>query len=91
VGMSTVDQALIPVPEAAAALRVNPETLYRWVRAGRIPAYGAHGCMRVSLAEIRAVPYVKARYRGREWLRGVRPGRSRSAGLDAAELPDAGQ
>ena len=53
--MGDVDeQALIPVAEAALALRISTETLRNWIRSGRVPAYGTRSAIRVSIAEIKA-------------------------------------
>ncbi len=41
------DEEYCTVPEAAALLRVNPSTVWRWIEAGRLPAY------RVGLRSIR--------------------------------------
>jgi len=51
--MSDIEaSALVPLAEAAAVLRVHRETLARWVRAGRVPAYGPRLAVRVRVAEV---------------------------------------
>ena len=34
-----MDEELLTIPEAAAALRVSPVTIARWLKQGRLPAY----------------------------------------------------
>lgn len=43
---------LFPVTEAAAMTKTNPFTIWKWIREGRITAYGYKGGLKVSLAEI---------------------------------------
>jgi hypothetical protein len=40
------------VTEAAARTRLNPFTIWRWIREGSIKAYGRPGCLRVSIADL---------------------------------------
>jgi hypothetical protein len=43
---------LCSIPEAAARTRLNPFTIWRWIREGHIQAYGRPGCLRVSVADL---------------------------------------
>jgi hypothetical protein len=43
---------LCPVAEAAVRAHLNAFTVWRWIREGRIKAYGRPGCLRVSLADL---------------------------------------
>jgi hypothetical protein len=43
---------LCPVTEAAVRARINPYTIWKWIRQGRIKAYGSHGCLRVCVADL---------------------------------------
>ena len=43
---------LFPVSEAALMTKTNPFTIWKWIREGRIAAYGYKGGLKVSLAEI---------------------------------------
>jgi len=38
---------MLTVPEVAEKLRVNPQTAYRWVREGTLPAVRVGGTVRV--------------------------------------------
>lgn len=37
------DDALLTVPEVAATLRLHPDTVRRWLRAGQLPAVNLGG------------------------------------------------
>jgi hypothetical protein len=41
-----------PIAEAAALATMNPFTVWRWIRAGRVAAYGVRGSRRFSLSAI---------------------------------------
>jgi hypothetical protein len=43
---------LFPVSEAALMTRTNQFTIWKWIREGRIKAYGFKGGLKVSLSEI---------------------------------------
>ena len=43
---------LCPVTEAAVRTRISPFTIWKWIREGRIKAYGRHKCLRVSVADL---------------------------------------
>lgn len=43
---------LWPVRDAAAAARIHEDTIRRWIREGRIPAYGRPGTYRVNLKDL---------------------------------------
>jgi hypothetical protein len=43
---------LYSVTEAALMTKTNPFTIWKWIREGRITAYGFKGGLKVSLAEI---------------------------------------
>ena len=52
-----LDVELLTVKEAAADLRVHPETLRRWIREGSVPCQrvGPHGLIRLKRAEVTAI------------------------------------
>ena len=41
-----------PVAEAAALLSIHPDTIRRWIRQGRIPAFGVRRAYRVRLNDL---------------------------------------
>jgi excisionase family DNA binding protein len=43
---------LYTVAGAASLLRLNPQTIRKWIRAGRCRAYGRPGCYRVRLEDV---------------------------------------
>jgi hypothetical protein len=43
---------LCSVSEAAARARLNPFTVWKWIREGHIKAYGRPGSLRVSVADL---------------------------------------
>jgi hypothetical protein len=43
---------LCSISEAALRTRLNPFTIWRWIREGKISAYGRPGCLRVSVADL---------------------------------------
>ncbi len=43
---------LAPVREAAAAFQINPFTVWKLIRQGKLRAYGRAGSIRVSLADL---------------------------------------
>jgi excisionase family DNA binding protein len=44
--------AFISVQQAAAILGVHEDTFYKWVRRGKVPAYGPPNSVRVKLPEV---------------------------------------
>ncbi|MEO8595520.1 MAG: helix-turn-helix domain-containing protein [Candidatus Solibacter sp.] len=58
---------LYSVAEAALRARVNPFTIWKWIRQGRIKAYGSAGCLRVSLADL--LPTYKPKKKARAPIR----------------------
>lgn len=45
-------RGFVTVTEAALAAQVHPNTIWQWIREGKVPAYGRHGCTRVLLCEV---------------------------------------
>lgn len=43
---------LLPVRDAALAARMHPDTIRRWIREGRLPAYGRPGTYRVNMSDL---------------------------------------
>jgi hypothetical protein len=43
---------LCPVAEASMRARLNPFTVWKWTREGRIQAYGRPGSLRVSVGDL---------------------------------------
>lgn len=54
-----IDTSLHTVNEAARLLKLHPSTILRWIREGKVPAYGWRRCYRVRLEEI--LPPVQSR------------------------------
>jgi excisionase family DNA binding protein len=44
--------SLLTVREASSVARIHPDTLRRWIREARIPAYGRRGTYRVRLEDL---------------------------------------
>jgi excisionase family DNA binding protein len=40
------------VATAATLLRLNPASIYKWIRNGEIPAFGRRGCYRVRIEDL---------------------------------------
>ena len=40
------------VSQAAKRMGASRNVLYKWIREGRIRAYGSHRCLRVSMADL---------------------------------------
>jgi hypothetical protein len=49
---ATRPSELCSISEAALRARLNPFTIWRWIREGKIPAYGRPGYLRVSVADL---------------------------------------
>jgi hypothetical protein len=43
---------LCSVSEAAVRTSLNKFTIWKWIRAGSVKAYGRSGCLRVSVADL---------------------------------------
>lgn len=50
--MTTSDSDLLTVPEVAAALRVDPQTVRRWIADGRVAAVSVGAHYRVTRDEL---------------------------------------
>jgi len=50
--LPSVSTAFFSIREAAAMTKTSQETIRRAVRAGKIPAYGARGRLRVRLSDV---------------------------------------
>jgi excisionase family DNA binding protein len=50
-----VTEDLMTVPEVAATLRLHPQTIRRWIKAGTLPAARIGRDYRVSEAAVRAL------------------------------------
>ena len=50
------DEKLLSLKEAAALIRVHPNTIREWVKRGEVPCerYGAHRVIRVKLSDLRS-------------------------------------
>jgi hypothetical protein len=62
-GIEPSFEPFLPVAEAAAVARMSKWTLWRGIRLGQIPAYGAPGWLRVRLCDV--LPRYTPRYNDR--------------------------
>ncbi len=58
--LSSISTGFFSIAEAAMMTKTSQETIRRAVRAGRIPAYGARGRLRVRLSDV-LQPYAPKR------------------------------